>query len=418
MNDSVPPSSADSTNRSTSPAAPGAFSALSHSTQRLLIHGADDDENEDIFGHLVEDAEALIQYAANAGIEVADGVWRSVFVARGKAPGAWTQDDLSALLATLTKLSGQLKPVSAESVRTCLVKGKARKAIWTYELVAAVVTAVILPISYFSFVAAAACETIRNDIDVANALAVTLHSQIVSPTTAPGSGDAQGARRPTNAELSDLQQFAATMRDVKTRARRLAKYDWIGGDARSTAQISFRAVSGSAAEDKSPQVSDELPVPVADVSGTTIGLIKEYQNVRANAQRVQEDVSTGFGALATCFLPSLYALLGACAYLARRYEAQMKARTYTGAEKPWVRIFIAGIGGLVVGLFAKFGTGQSASLPPLAIAFLVGYGAEFFFVFLDGILKMFWRSQSDAPPDAGARGSAGPPPSQVSPRVS
>ncbi len=46
-----------------------------------------------------------------------------------------------------------------------------------------------------------------------------------------------------------------------------------------------------------------------------------------------------------------HALLGACAYLARRYEGEgrLKARRFAGAESPWVRIIIAIIGGLVVG---------------------------------------------------------------------
>jgi hypothetical protein len=143
-------------------------------------------------------------------------------------------------------------------------------------------------------------------------------------------------------------------------------------------------------------LSDQLPIPVKDASATTVLLIKEYQIVRTSAQKVQEDVSTGFGALAACFLPTLYALLGACAYLARRYEAQLKARRFTGAESPWVRIIIAIIGGLVVGLFAKFAGGEGVVLPPLAIAFMVGYGADVFFVFLDGILQMLWRRKDEA----------------------
>src|SRR5580692_8095791 len=87
----------------------------------------------------------------------------------------------------------------------------------------------------------------------------------------------------------------------------------------------------------------------------------------------------------------VYALLGACAYSARRYEGQLKARTFTGAEKPWVRIMIACIDGVVVGLFAKLNATPEASLPPLAMAFLVGYGADVFFIFLDGVLQTFWK---------------------------
>jgi hypothetical protein len=338
------------------------------------------------FEDVLEEAEALVQYAASAGIEIDDGIRRSVLQVGGKEPGAWTPEDRIVLLEVLTKLSSKLKPVSGESARKCLVQNEARRAIRTYEVVAAFVVLVILPASYFSFVATAACETIRTDIEAANTLAVTLHGQIALHATADGvDGAAARPRAPDSDELRNLQQFAATMDDVRIRAYRLAKYEWLSGESKAQGTRNPAPAQGPY----------KLPVPVTDVAATTFEAIKEYQTVRANAQRVREDVATGFGALTACFLPMLYAVLGACAYLARRYEGQMKARTFTGAEKPWVRIFIAGIGGVVVGLFTDFGAGHGTALSPLAIAFLVGYGADVFFVFLDGMLQTFAGSRAD-----------------------
>jgi len=43
------------------------------------------------------------------------------------------------------------------------------------------------------------------------------------------------------------------------------------------------------------------------------------------------------------------------------------------------------IGGFVVGLFTNFT--QGIALPPVAMAFLVGYGVEIFFPFLDAFLE-------------------------------
>jgi hypothetical protein len=80
----------------------------------------------------------------------------------------------------------------------------------------------------------------------------------------------------------------------------------------------------------------------------------------------------------------------------------MATRTFTGSEKLMARFLIAGIGGLVVGLFGNFGANQGTVLSPLAIAFLVGYGADVFFVFLDGLLQAFGRSGGSAAPEAGA----------------
>jgi len=50
------------------------------------------------------------------------------------------------------------------------------------------------------------------------------------------------------------------------------------------------------------------------------------------------------------------------------------------------------IAGLVVGLFNNFT--QGISLSPLAVAFLVGYGVEIFFSFLDTFLETLRKVRS------------------------
>ena len=66
------------------------------------------------------------------------------------------------------------------------------------------------------------------------------------------------------------------------------------------------------------------------------------------------------------------------------------------------RFLIAAIGGAVVGLFNNFTIGQGASIPPLAIAFLVGYAVDVFFTFLEGMLQAFTRKTSGAAPPQSA----------------
>jgi hypothetical protein len=122
-----------------------------------------------------------------------------------------------------------------------------------------------------------------------------------------------------------------------------------------------------------------------------------YQHVRYFAQSIQHSVATSFGAVATCILPMLYAVLGACAFLLRSFEEQIRTRTFTAGDKHVARFLIAAIGGLIVGLFSNVNFAQGATLSPLAIAFLVGYAIDIFFSFLEGFLQTF----------KGARGSAG-----------
>jgi hypothetical protein len=108
------------------------------------------------------------------------------------------------------------------------------------------------------------------------------------------------------------------------------------------------------------------------------------------------DIATFYGAINSCVLPILYALLGTCAYLLRTFEDQMSTRTFVPSHANSARFLIAAIGGTVVGLFGNFS--QQASASPLAVAFLVGYAVEVFFSFLEGLIKAFTKSTPPSSP--------------------
>ena len=153
------------------------------------------------------------------------------------------------------------------------------------------------------------------------------------------------------------------------------------------------------------QLPAELPKHLVEAADDRISV---YQDVRYFAQTLLDDVSTFYGAIATCLLPVLYALLGTCAYLLRSFEEQMRTRTYTPPLANSARFLIAGIGGAVVGLFNNFTITQGASIPPLAIAFLVGYAVDVFFSFLEGLLQAFTKTRSSvsSPESAPSGGKA------------
>jgi hypothetical protein len=112
-----------------------------------------------------------------------------------------------------------------------------------------------------------------------------------------------------------------------------------------------------------------------------------YQNVRIYANSAQDATAVVWGAVSTCILPVLYALLGACAYVLRAFTEQTERRTFAPSYATPARFIIAGIGGGVVGLFSNFTVGQGVSLSPLALAFLIGYAADIFFSFLEGSMQ-------------------------------
>jgi len=135
----------------------------------------------------------------------------------------------------------------------------------------------------------------------------------------------------------------------------------------------------------------QLSVPL-DPAQEWSDKIKTYQDIRTYAKDVQQMNLMFYGAITAYLLPILYALLGACAYALRSLSQQIRARTYTATCADFARIIIAVIAGLVVGLFNNFT--QGISLSPLAVAFLVGYGVEIFFSFLDTFLETLRKVRS------------------------
>jgi len=80
----------------------------------------------------------------------------------------------------------------------------------------------------------------------------------------------------------------------------------------------------------------------------------------------------------------------------------MSSRTFVPSHSDSARFLIAAIGGAVVGLFNNFTINQGASIPPLAIAFLVGYAVDVFFSFLEGLIQAFTRSKGNSTVPAAA----------------
>lgn len=316
------------------------------------------------FAQEIIDAELLLKHAAFVGINVDDAIRKAVFDARSASDVDWCSVKANALLIALTTLSHKLYPVCGESLRKCAVDKEAGNAIRRFRWIAFSLGGVALLFSVYASIANATCEAIRKDIEVANGLVLKLVQAISPPTidlrdTTP------------EADLKELQELAVLIRDIDTRAQRLSYFG-----TRSYERRGFEL---------------EIPLPHVSFPKEAERAAKTYQDIRYRAQSTQEQVSAQFGACTSCLLPVLYAILGACAYLLRMFEQQLKERRFTGRDKTNARMIVAAIGGLVVGLFGGFGEGHGVALSPLAIAFLVGYGTDVFFYFLDGLLSMFAR---------------------------
>jgi len=345
--------------------------------------------------HELEDAERLLRYAAEAGIEVEANTRQSVFTMRMARDSRVHLQTMDNFLAALTTLAAKLRPVTAESLQVCADAAVVATIMRGYKKVAISLACCIIPFSLATFMTSGLSEAIRKDVETANKLAVKLGDELGPLQAAQALGPEQsgavtlphGVTRKD--VIVDLQEFAATIRAIDGRARQLNFF------------VAYR-VADPFAEHRSDRLKMkevfELPHPlggVPELAGATTQKIGTLQDVRHFAQSIQETVSTFYGAITTCILPVLYALLGACAFLLRSFEEQFKSRTFTLSDAHLARFVIAAIGGAVVGLFNNFTLTQSASIPPLAIAFLVGYAVDVFFSFLEGLLQTFNRARSN-----------------------
>jgi hypothetical protein len=350
----------------------------------------------------LEEAELLLGYAAEVGIEVEDKVRDDVLKARAEtAAGGMSEPTSANLLAALTTLAVKVNPVTVQSLRSCANLREARKTVRLYVLFALLCACPIVLFSLSTFVFNHFADKIKTEVDAANTLAIKLQAEVgPSSTNEPPSELPPGATNQTADQvwwgtnepphglsdkevLTDFREFAATMREIDEYARLLNYFVFDTAQDPYAQQRSDREALKSKFELKAG-----LDVRLSREFAAKVGV---YQEVRAFGDSVVETGSVYYGALATYILPVLYALLGASAYLLRLYEDQLKNRTYVSGDRHVARFLVAGIGGLVVGLFSGVTTGITMS--PFALAFLVGYAVDVFFTFLEGLLQIFKRNQ-------------------------
>ncbi len=350
------------------------------------------------YGEALENAERLLQHAAEKGIDVDADTRSAILHARAVPPSAWTEDLASKLLVALTQLAARLKPVTGHSLEAS--HSETRPTMNNYLVWAIILTAVIIPASIATFVTSSISDAVRGDITKANALAIKLATELGPPARADIG---------LTEELTELQDYAATVRLIYRRAERLNQFVFPHVTVPLTLQgvdaASFQKSSTSQYQiDKNKKELFELAVGIDDLPEQRNRVTETYQDVRYFAQTILSDISTFYGAINSCILPILYALLGTCAYLLRTFEDQINSRTFVPSHANSARFLIAAIGGTVIGLFGNFTQQTSAS--PLAIAFLVGYSVEVFFSFLEGLIKAFTKSTAGSSPAAATAGKS------------
>jgi len=335
--------------------------------------------------HFLEKADeaiSLLEYAAESGIEIGDDIRDGILEAANSANGQTDSQKAARFLSSFTKLAQKVEPVTArtllESSKVSKARHAGRKNYFHLVLLLAVPTVFF---SIAAFVSSGISDNIQRDTTNCNALVRKLNLELPPRASGANVNPAAQTRASADDVHQDLQVLAESIRSIDRRGHQLNHFLFLNtvdplGTNRDDRELNWGMLQ-------------------TNMAGEAEKRILKYQDVRNFASNAQEGIALWYGAAAKYVLPVLYALLGACAYLARRLEREVTSRTFNGDDKRQIRLVIAGIGGLVVGLFSNF-SGSGASLPPLAVAFLVGYSVDVFFRFLENLT------------DALAKGSATP----------
>jgi hypothetical protein len=334
----------------------------------------------------VTDAELLLLHCVRDGIEIDPAHAAKVVAARNLAtdPG---ELDIGALLAAISHVSAKAKPVTADTIRA----STAKKTVSHYKIGAIILACFIIPLSIASFVNTRISDAVIADVQQNTNIGVGLRAKSASDVSATTSPPV------FSDDLADLVQYASTMRAIHARTKQLNYIfllsqvdDPFDYDANTNEQIQESTRKERFEVDPNFKNFTEFQKEMVEKIGT-------YQDVRHFANQVTEANSIIFGAINTYLLPILYAILGACASLLRDFSHQVKTCTFTESYANPARIIIAAIAGAVVALFSNFNLTQGPTLPPLAIAFLVGYAADVFFSFLDGLIRTFTKPSARPP---------------------
>jgi hypothetical protein len=275
-----------------------------------------------------EDAEMLLRYAAQSGIDVPTEA--VAIIARVRAgEGPLTPDVVAAFYGAYARLSAKLRPVTTETLR--VPEKCTRRVLRRNGIVSVALATVVMACSITSFLTTSIAADIENGITHANELAVKLRDQVGPPRVAIDVGeiclqpktppDPPIPTRDVAVLTGELQDFSATTRALLTSAINLEKFN-----PRRELSPLDAAIPGSAWATR-PREMLQLHPELIDQRAETFCKIYAYDDVRNFAKNVRADTLALYGALGAYLLPVFYALLGASAFTMRDFSERVKRRT-------------------------------------------------------------------------------------------
>jgi len=290
-------------------------------------------------------------------------------------------------------LAKLVQPVSAASLQAC-----GTTSLTGMKVRAGILVALVLLFSVFLFMSNATLSDTSDLIEQQNASAIKLWSDVqMLRSQSVGSG-AVGTGGHAEPALGDTPNPLVAERLFEEVVEFSRKNSWLLQTA-SRLQSWFTpwwmqlSTDSVIFNEHNPNGMTRLNV---DPIVASLGKIEQEALYQIRAYQYIRDFSLGlykidtliYASMSAYILPTVYAILGAFLYGFRLYSRLIRRCSYLPSVAYSARYFIAAIAGLVVGLFGTL-LPKSLSLPPLAIAFLVGYGTEAFFSRLDQLIRSF-----------------------------
>jgi hypothetical protein len=370
------------------------------------------------FDAALVDAGRLLEHAASNGwlpeggpdaSQRTEALIRDVVYAQEAArSGRLTPQIVIAFWIAYGRLAYLVKPVTAASLAACK-----QISLMGMKVRSALLVAAIILFSIFLFMSNATLNDTSELIDQQTAAGLKLWSDLqmlrTSALASHAGGAGVGADREAGAVIAErvfeeMVEFSRKSSSLLQSASRLNFWFTPWWMTSSIYDVTFNETNRNG--------TDHLNVPpelstVAEIEREGINQIKAYQSIRDYALGLCKIDTLIYSSLSTFFLPTVYALLGAFLYGFRFYSRLIRRKEFLPSAAHSARYFIAAIAGLVVGLFGSL-LPKSLSLPPLAVAFLVGYAVEAFFSRLDDLIRKLKGNDTtaSAPPKAEAPAGA------------
>jgi hypothetical protein len=345
------------------------------------------------FDAALVDAGRLLQHASSSGLfpedtpNAAEALIRDVVLAQeAMRSGQLTPQIVIAFWIAYGRLAHLVEPVTAATLAACK-----QISLTGMKIRAAFLVAAIIVFSIFLFMSNATLSDTSDLIDQQNASALKLWSDIQMLRTSSGTSPADtagGAANRTGVLIAErvfeeTVEFSRKNTWLLQSAGRLNFWFTPWWMTSSINDVTFNQANKNGMDHLN--IRPELST-VAEIENEALYQIKAYQYIRDYALGLYKIDTLIYSSLSSYFLPTVYALLGAFLYGFRYYSRLIRRKEFLPSVADSARYFIAAIAGLVIGLFGSL-LPKSLSLPPLAVAFLVGYAVEAFFSRLDGLIR-------------------------------